>query len=411
MKTSYVTLDPHDPVIARDSRPFGAGIRMKSLDWLYPSVLAGAIRTAIGKTRKNPSFDTTLVKELKDISIHGPLPVVSHNLYFPVPKDILVKDSGGKCDETFAIRPAQLQSNGEGCDLPLGLLPPMLSHRAATEFKPAAIASFWDHEVMASWLINPDRDQFKAPQASETVNNRPAGLDLPKKESRFHSAINRERGVAEDKKLFETIGLDLNLNGRMDGMNLSARIQSAEDAPFGTPDYRSFAPLGGERRLSFMKTTANAPAGWDCPDKVRDYLKTASRIRMVLATPAIFNGGWLPGWIDRTSLCGTPPCIPKAQQNTISLKLVSACIERWKPLSGFSVEKGNTRPKILRRAVPAGAVYFFSVESGSAAELVNCWLQPVSDNAQDCKDGFGLALWGIWNSEQNDESIPKKQVG
>ena len=62
MKPSYITLDPHDPVIARDSRPFGAGIRMKSLDWLYPSVLAGSIRTAIGKVRPNPAFDSTLVK-------------------------------------------------------------------------------------------------------------------------------------------------------------------------------------------------------------------------------------------------------------------------------------------------------------------------------------------------------------
>jgi CRISPR-associated protein Cmr3 len=46
--------------------------------------------------------------------------------------------------------------------------------------------------------------------------------------------------------------------------------------------------------------------------------------------------------------------------------------------------------------VPAGSVYFFEVASGDPASLADQWLAPVSDDAQEQRDGFGLALWGTW---------------
>ena len=47
-KPCWLSLTPRDPVVARDGRPFSSGLRMKSLDWLYPSVLAGSLRTLLG---------------------------------------------------------------------------------------------------------------------------------------------------------------------------------------------------------------------------------------------------------------------------------------------------------------------------------------------------------------------------
>jgi CRISPR-associated protein Cmr3 len=46
--------------------------------------------------------------------------------------------------------------------------------------------------------------------------------------------------------------------------------------------------------------------------------------------------------------------------------------------------------------VPAGSVYFFEVIEGNAQELSKLWLKSVCDNEQDKKDGFGLALFGIY---------------
>lgn len=66
----YLRINAHDPLIARDGRPFGLGIRMKSLDWLYPSVLAGSLRTMLGNARDS-SFDDKMIESLKCISISG----------------------------------------------------------------------------------------------------------------------------------------------------------------------------------------------------------------------------------------------------------------------------------------------------------------------------------------------------
>ncbi len=73
-KTTYIELKAHDPIVARDGRPFGVGQRMKSLDWPYPSVLAGSMRTMPGKM--NGGFlgkeADTLIKNLLNICIDGP---------------------------------------------------------------------------------------------------------------------------------------------------------------------------------------------------------------------------------------------------------------------------------------------------------------------------------------------------
>jgi CRISPR-associated protein Cmr3 len=52
MSTTYqIEVQVRDPLIARDGRPFGTGqgSRMRSLDWLLPSVLAGSFRSLVGE--------------------------------------------------------------------------------------------------------------------------------------------------------------------------------------------------------------------------------------------------------------------------------------------------------------------------------------------------------------------------
>lgn len=407
---NYLAITPHDPLIARDSRPFGAGVRMKSLDWPNPSVLAGSLRTALGKMQNGnfneDTFKTDVVNDLKNISIHGPLPLFSGRLYFPAPKDVLVKDCGDKF-ETYAIRPANLH-DGEHCDLPHNdLLPAMLPESVIDDFKPADIAPLWCVGMMVAWLTNPGGTAFHAPVSPEKRKGKPSppqqssakctekldSLSLPKKESRFHVAIDPRRGSAKESMLFETIGLDFSLEGRNEGVSLTARIESAGrfDAQLATLD--AIGTMGGERRLSHWKRLEEVPEGWTCPDGIRTALQGSKNIRMVLATPAIFSGGWCPGWINKTTLTGTPPGV-----EDLTLKLVSACVDRWRPLSGWNMERGHKRgPKPIRRLVPAGSVYFFKVTNGGAGGvLADRWLRPVSDEDQDRKDGFGLALWGAW---------------
>ena len=78
----------------------------------------------------------------------------------------------------------------------------------------------------------------------------------------------------------------------------------------------------------------------------------------------------------------------------VKLKLKSAIVDRWQPISGWDLDKNC--PKPIRRMVPAGSVYFFEVIEGNAKELSKLWLKSVCDKDQDIKDGFGLALFGIY---------------
>ena len=119
---------------------------------------------------------------------------------------------------------------------------------------------------------------------------------------------------------------------------------------------------------------------------------------MILASPAIFAQGWKPGWLDH-DLTGQPPGSP---DNT-KVRLVAACVGRWQAISGWSLEKGTAGPKAVRRAVPARSVYCFEILEGDIAAIAEkLWLHPVSDNEQDRRDGFGLALWGKWDWASNE---------
>ena len=138
---------------------------------------------------------------------------------------------------------------------------------------------------------------------------------------------------------------------------------------------------------------------WVCPN---DPPKCVC-LRMILTTPALFDGGWLPGWINPQTGKGDVPGTKDCKNGPVSVTLVSAILGRWKPVSGWSYE--DNRPKPLRRMAPEGSVYFFVTDKELDDEQWQAiWLNPVSDDAQDCADGFGLALWGDWTDKNINDN-------
>ncbi len=108
-----------------------------------------------------------------------------------------------------------------------------------------------------------------------------------------------------------------------------------------------------------------------------------------MVTPAVYSGGWLPGWLDE-GLTGTLP------GTGIRVRLVSACIPRRQSFSGWDYKE--RQPKAASYAVPAGSVYLFEVTSGdvTADGLKRLFLEPLCDEERFNNDGFGLALPGVW---------------
>src|SRR5436309_12393982 len=100
-------LVPHDPIIARDGRPFGAGQgnRMRGLTWPLPSVVAGSFRTALVKAIPSLDFAGDMPERLMAIEVAGVFPTVGQELYLPAPSDCAWDE---KTEKVFRVQPVPL---------------------------------------------------------------------------------------------------------------------------------------------------------------------------------------------------------------------------------------------------------------------------------------------------------------
>lgn len=384
-------LTPHDPIIARDSRPFGAGQgnRMRGLPWPLPSVVAGSFRTALVKSNAEWDFSWSMFKEkdLKAVAVHGLLPVHDKNLYLTSPNDCVWDE---KTSKVFRVQPIKLDE-GEGVDFPdngAGLMPVRLSQeQTAEDFKAKTIPTWWPVSKYAEWLstkcLEYTPDWFKSNFFGQPVQ-----------EIRDHVKLDPDIGAAAEGQIFSTTGLNIShmprfgenekgkFKDRFAEVSLSIRVNAGNSPLKLNNSLDLWHPLGGERRLVHWQQSSENLADWTCPTEIRSALETATKVRMVLTTPAIFQQGWKPD-LEHGPLkdCG--------------LTLVGASVGRWKAVSGWSLAQPSG-PKAIRRMVPAGSVYFFEVKHGDAGKFADRWLESVSDDEQEQRDGFGLAIWGTW---------------
>ncbi|MBD3186558.1 type III-B CRISPR module-associated protein Cmr3 [Candidatus Bathyarchaeota archaeon] len=399
MGTKTFIVECRDGIVARDSRPFGKnkGNHAYSLDWPFPSTLAGALRTFMGK-RLGGIFDQGMIKKLKNLQVMGGFPTKDGSVYLPAPSDA-VFSRDGDYPYTYTRYPVlpEFLDDGEGCDLPApSLQPAFLSDGGRDDFKPPKESpTFWSLDEIESWLT----DQPE-PKTFDSVGGHPF-MGLPPKEKRVHVSIDPDTRTALEHHLFSIsrialpTGVGLLIGCEYDSSKPGKDLVEELPAHFITT-------LGGQRRLASWEEKSNgAKSLWSCPGNISHVLGESKAVRMLLVTPALFKNGWVPGWLEKDDagmLKGNPPSLNAG--GGLELELVSACIGNWQPISGWSYEtKGE---KKLHRLVPAGSVYFFRIASGSANDLEKAWMKAVSDELQDRMDGFGLAVWGNWNG--NDES-------
>ena len=399
MSVTTLQLTARDPIIARDGRPFGAGQgnRMRGLTWPLPSVVAGSFRTALVKAYAGLDFENHMPQRLMAIEVAGVFPTVGSELYLPAPSDAVPEPTeDGKGIKTLhRVTP---QPSDGGCDFPhdLPLLPVMLSEeQAKTDFKPADVPAWWPSSQFAKWLLG------------KSVTFDKSFLNSAIQETRDHICLDADTGAAAEGQIFATVGLNAThlprfypknlpddqkpqtFTERFAEIALSARVTIAELGFEHVEKLNIWHPLGGERRLVHWQRN-DAAELWTCPEAVKVALESATKIRMVLATPAIFDHGWRPDWLDAKTLTGKP------FDGGPNLRLVGVSNARWKAVSGWSLAPPRG-PKPIRRMVPAGSVYFFEKVEGEGRTLAtNGWLRPVSDAPQDCNDGFGLVVWGTW---------------
>lgn len=385
----FLTVKPHDPLIARDSRPFGSGGRARTMEWPLPGVLAGSIRTLLGK-KADYTFTDAQVEQLKQVTMIGPFPFAHQQLYLPAPRDLLLHDNNG-CLELQSLFPQQPHEN-EGCNLPHSALWPL---HVDGDFKPLLPPPFWAFKHLAAWLSGQVPEVEKQLKKTQDKDNFPDQDFLAplEQDSRTHVKMDSGRGATEESQLFMTSGLVFPDIGTKTSpaIEMLASVQTPETLSPALQALKDFHPVGGERRLAYF-SESKTPS-WPSPRASDLGLIGAKKVRLYLASSAFFYKGWIPDWLDE-NLQGSPP------GSEMCLQLRGACVGKWQAVSGWCLQ--TKQPKALRRLVPAGSVYFFEVIEGNPESLASQCFQSVCQG-QERLDGYGIALWGAWK-QMEDQS-------
>lgn len=355
-----IKITPLDTLLFRTGRPFSKG----EDTWTevifppYPSTLYGAIRSFLIFHREGlKAFDDRKYSDdigtpdtKGSLKIKGPILYKDNEMYFTAPLD-LVKEK-----------------NNEHVPLEFSQKPPLFT----SDYHLNNILIYKSREGIAEpegWLSGIElKDYLKSKKERfPTIRSKEFFLYEPK------VGITRERGTltAKEGHLYRISLIRLKKD-----VSLISVVDGVSDLPEA-----GLFQLGGERKGAKFEAMKENVFG-----TLEDIeLNFENRLfKIYLATPAVFNKGWFPKWIDEKSLEGN--------YNGIKLKLIGCAVGKPILVGGWDIAK--RKPKPLQKAVPAGSVYYFEIldNSDSANIKESFHLSNISDINPE--EGFGLALVG-----------------
>jgi len=362
----WYKIKPLDTLFFRDGRPFSMGAE----NWAnqifppYPSTIYGAIRAWLiferGSLRE---FEAGKFKEELGtktgkgrLTIKGPFIGMDDNLYFPVPYDFLKKKDASKSEENSLF---------------------YISYSNKPEI-------FTGDYTLESILLN--RNDFELEEAGEfiDIDSLKDYLMTSKKKLQFTEKYEifveeKKTGIKRNRK---TLSSEEGHLYRIPMMRLKREASFFVDID-GLDSYsqEGIVQLGADWKVVKIEKTEN-----DLFDVLRkmDFQLNSKIFKIYLATPAIFENGWIPKWIDKSNFEG--------EYNGIKLKVVACAIGKFDLIGGWDL--ANKRPKSMYKAVPAGSVFYFKILDDTPAGKIKetFHLKNISDI--NYEEGFGLSLVG-----------------
>ena len=388
-----VVIHSNEPLVFRDGRPFGddGHVNGSVLRWPHPFTVTGLLRNRVGMSRaldyfSGPQRDEHIA-EIKKVTAGEIMPMwqgfaddVGWQPLFPAPADAMVFPADSKNRYNIDAFSYENPFASGGVDLSWkNWLLPVSSQRE----KPAADApELWHKKQFFTWL--------EKGMLSESISACELGFNLPKTESRIHSAVDPATGSTKSGQLFSSQGIPLltaanprQAAGRF-GIGVTLTNLHENDNPTG-PCF-----FGGERKTAQIDKINDKTSTFLPP--LPEWLGQEARyLRLILISPGDF-GDWAPDWLrpdpndSETAWCKIPT-------SDLEIRLVSAFIPRWQPVSGWDYEKRG--PKATRKLVPAGAVYVVELKepktAGVVAELL--WGRSLNEKLSDV-DGCGCVCVG-----------------
>ncbi|RKU12134.1 type III-B CRISPR module-associated protein Cmr3 [Candidatus Poribacteria bacterium] len=382
-------LQANDTFFFRDGRPFTKGDQSEGYSIFppLPSTILGALRTAyIAEHGDLSAFYAGKMamtigtpNSLGSINLNGVfLADRESTIYYPIPLDLVVKknetanklyilevgtESSNHSSNAslpcllkwFSAEDVESETNGrlEG----IVMTEYLLSRHKEFDFRP--IEDF----VRSEPKIGIERD-YRTSAAKDNMLYR---INLSRFQSQFIKT--KERKALSDLGFVVDYECDIELpeNGmlKLGGEGKSFTYKQS----FYNPD-----PLAAEEDMAALKET----------------ISSSGVFKLYFATPAIFNHGWLPEWIDKTTY--------NAQYDSLSFELITAAVGKPIAIGGWDMKKNM--PKPTYQAIPAGSVYYFKISDGSCIDsIVNTFhYKNISD--RQAKEGFGLCFVAVSNGNR-----------
>lgn len=386
--TTRFALLPRDGLFCKDGRGWYTSDvgRSHSHPWPPPSTLRGALRAAWGQSLMAGSSRTLSPREweqqTRDVAL-GPVLALRRPLgerfapqhrMWPVPADALVVK--GRVQRLRPQRPpCGVETLGAEDDAALGALwrPQLPSD------KPMPPPAFWPDEALRGWLCG------EVP-ASPGQAGPPCRVDV-------RVTLNPQSQTAEPGMLYQTPLLEMLC--REPGVEALEWALGVEcTLPSAARDFpRGALGVGGKRRLTL---TEGVSAELFAPPQ--GLPEHSPGLRLILATPAHFQRGWLPDGLEPGEHEDAPAWVGTLPGVEGRVVLRSALVNRPLELSTWDMVRREARA--TRRLVPAGSVYFFERVDGCPFTALNTlWLAAWGEGREE---GLGRVLPGHWNPKETN---------
>ncbi len=395
--STTIFIEPLDVLLFRDGKPFTGGEDhlARSVFPPPPSTVYAAVRShllshrfgrfeAFREGRDVPpelaeeigspnDFGTLELRRLlvarKRESADAPQRAISVELFYPLPSDVAeVKGSG----QLVLLKPVEqfpVRTN----------LPPGLQHLWLHRDVPLEAASGWLTERGMQRYLEDDAhssDAFFAPQ--EVITGDGVREAIFTREERTGIARDRARRSVREGLLYSVEYVRLK-----SGLGFFAEFGGTKLLPES-----GVINLGGDRRPAHYRPAQVSALALD---GIKQRIGERRRFKIVLTTPALFEHGWRPGWIDERTLEGS--------RDSVRVKLVAVALGKPIGIGGFDLVRQH--PKPVHRFVPAGSVYFFELLEGDEEAVAEAFHEKsVSENSETfpetARQGFGHSLIGAW---------------
>ncbi|WP_298236506.1 type III-B CRISPR module-associated protein Cmr3 [uncultured Azohydromonas sp.] len=372
--TTYRFIQPLDVLFLRGNKLFGdPGSHGESLVPPWPSVAAGALRSlmlsdsgmdlaafAAGR-QSHPELGTPQAPgsfALTDFTLARRDARGQLETLHPLPADLVVSQ-----DASAGLRVQRLQPH---------------------EPAPGLLSS----APLAQWPLLAQADRSKA-SSGLWLSTAGWAAYLAGRLPTLQQLVGSEQLWRIDNRV--GVGLDPSTRRAADGQLFSAQaVAFRPEVGFlaavrgATLPEHGMLRLGGDGRGAALQTIAYQPPKADLAD-----LCGARRCRIVLTSPGLFAGGWLPPGVDGERRIRLPG---------FSARLACAAVPRAEIVSGWDL--AQRQPKSAQRVAPTGSVYWLDELDATPQALGNLAEQGLwaaaDENPQRRAEGFNRFSFAAW---------------